>query len=514
MTLSIPWRTGANLREFAYYGTPALQWASAGLQRNQLNGLRDIGVQVVRIFAFHHSLADQAIDRVRAALDLFNEYNMQAIVCLDDSLSHSGYCVPGDEAYHSEVHGHFHKRYFHEKRYQVNYLPRIKAMVTALKAHPAVLMWELGNEYAIHPQPAQPNDADAFLDFVRDASTAIKDIAPDSLVTTGLVNSRHVGFRENDEAFATTLYSMATVDAISLHLYQNESSGNDLERTRCYTDIKVAKELGKPWFMGEFGARHTVGNRRDYYASEMQTWRDQGAFSALVWAFDTSGQDVGVSDQLAMARIFSDFDDLCAVIKSHASNVPKFVPPASSIVSKPESSIEKPETITATSSIAPAQTGTAAYSVISQRLSVRTEPSLEGTTKVGEFLMGEVAVCDLATEQEKAGYIWLKHAVGWSAVRKADGTDIYMQPIPGGEPLASMQADHTADYQIISSAGIKVRNQPSLSGVQRSQVPTGQTLQGNPNSEVEADGYIWVEHMGGWSAVRSADGATVFLRRT
>jgi len=511
MALSIPWRTGANLREFAYYGTPALQWASAALQRNQLNGLRDIGVQVVRIFAFHHSMVDQAVDRVRAALDLFNEYNMQVIVCLDDSLSHSGYCVPGDEAYHSEVHGHFNKRYFHEKRYQVNYIPRVQGLVTALKDHPAVLMWELGNEYALHPQPAQPGDADAFLNFARDASSAIKAIAPNSLITTGLVNSRHVGFRENDEEFATRLYGMDTIDAISLHLYQHEGGGNDLERARCYTDINVAKKLGKPWFMGEFGARHTIGNRRDYYASEMQTWRDQGAFSALAWAFDTSGQDVGVSDQLAMARIFSDFGDLCGVVKSHASNAPKFVPPSATAAAstQPEASPAVP--VSAQS--APIQTGTAAYSVISQRLSVRVEPSLDGSTKLGEFLIGEVAVCDLATEREVAGFVWLQHAVGWSAVRKADNSEIYMQPIPGDEPLAAMQAANTAQYQIVSPHGIKVRNSPGISGLQRSQVPNGQTLQCNPDSETEADGYIWIEHLGGWSAVRSADGATVFLQK-
>jgi len=521
MALSIPWRTGANLREFAYYGTPALQWAPASLQRSQLDGLRDIGVELVRIFAHHHSLVGQSIDRVRAALDLFNEYGMQVIVCLDDSLSHSGYCVPGDENYHTEVHGHFHKKYFHEKRYQVNYMPRLKAMVSALKDHPAVLMWELGNEHVIHPQPAQPRDGDAFLNYAREASTAIKEIAPHHLVTTGLVNSRHVGFRENDEEFATKLYGMDTIDAISLHLYQHEGGGTDWERHRCFTDINVAKKLGKPWFMGEFGARHTIGNRRDYYASEMQTWRDQGAFSAMAWAFDTSSNDVGVSDQLALARIFGDFNDLCNVMKHHAANAGRFTPPVDNVT--PQTSdpgttpSDDPGTTTPPTTDDPVDPPTTpddprrAYAVIAVKLSVRSEPGLDRLTKQGEFLRGEVIVADPATAQEAAGYIWLKHINGWSAWKKVDGSDIYMQPIEGGEPITSMKTKNTDKYQVTTTGGVNVRNNPSLSGVKRGAVPTGETIEADPASEKEVEGYIWVEHFGGWSAVRNSSGSVIFL---
>src|SRR5262249_28867779 len=94
---NIPWRTGVNMREFAYYNTGIVPHTVGNpqLQRQQLTKLKQMNVKLVRFYASANTLStSQCISQVRQALDLLAEFNMQAIVCLDDSLN-SGMSVPG-----------------------------------------------------------------------------------------------------------------------------------------------------------------------------------------------------------------------------------------------------------------------------------------------------------------------------------------------------------------------------------------------------------------------------------
>lgn len=423
MAITIPWRTGVNMREFAYYGPEYLQFTQIILQNAQLNSLSDLGVKLVRFFAVHvKNGTAENIERTRRALDLMDRHDMQGIVCLTDALG-SAFIVRGDEPYHNQVHGHFDKRYWHEMRYRENYLPMVRVMVSALKDHPALFMWELGNEIAIHPQPASGADADAFFNFAREVTGVIKEIAPYNLVSTGLVNTNHIAAAGRREQDARRLYELPTIDAVSIHFYRHDG-----EREHSAVDVQIARDLEKPFYVGEMGAFFDSGDRPTYYRDEIMAWRALGAFTVMPWAFDASPIDVGVADGLALAARFADFPLLREVVRQFAAAVARFYLP------KPEPQPEPP---------APPKSGVIVpdggskpplavkrFLVTAPALNVRPQPTL--TSQRIALIMKDTEIeVDADSRLESGGYVWWRHDQGWSAERSLDGDLVFMVEVVG-----------------------------------------------------------------------------------
>jgi murein DD-endopeptidase MepM/ murein hydrolase activator NlpD len=63
----------------------------------------------------------------------------------------------------------------------------------------------------------------------------------------------------------------------------------------------------------------------------------------------------------------------------------------------------------------------------------------------------------------------------------------------------------------VGDVEVKVRSAPGLGGATLKYLPVGQTLEADPASRTEKDGYVWWQHDDGWSAERSVDGSEVFL---
>jgi hypothetical protein len=321
--LSLAWRLGVNMREFAYYGTPFLPpSADAGLRARQLSLARELGIKVIRIWASHHRFnTHDSIHQLEMALSVIDEFKMQAVVCLDDSLTGAGLYIPGDDAFHTATHGHLIKGYFNQERYRLNYLPHVRQIVTAFKDSRAILMWELGNEYALHPRPPVPGagepdakDAAAFRRFAEVASKTIKEIAPDHLVGTGLVHANHVASPfENRRESAQQLYSIPTIDAVSLHYYAHVP-----EYEQMAIDIEVAKTLGKPIYVGEVGMEVNTGDRAAYLNEQIKTKRQEGAFMVMPWNLDNAEWDANIGDIYAFSRRHGDFGAVLDAIKAHA----------------------------------------------------------------------------------------------------------------------------------------------------------------------------------------------------
>ena len=58
---------------------------------------------------------------------------------------------------------------------------------------------------------------------------------------------------------------------------------------------------------------------------------------------------------------------------------------------------------------------------------------------------------------------------------------------------------------------VRVRDKPDLDGNMIKWLSPGQTVEVDPESRTEADGYVWWRHADGWSAERNVAGTAVFL---
>lgn len=295
---------GANVREFAYYGRPdLLPAANIGDQDVQINALRQIGMRVVRLFAPHHRIdGNTSINLVKAALDKLHANGLLAIVVLTDSLGDSGYNIPQDKSrFHNQVLGHPNKTtYFHQGGYKQFYLPFVRNLVTTLRDHPGIFAWEIGNEFAIHPQPANSFDGDIFLDFHRTVSDTIRSIERNHLITTGLVNTGHgTPAFQNGEDYARKLYSLPAIDFATIHFYQvegNPGAAMGSEESRSMVDLRTVRALNKPIIVEEFGSTIGNHNRVDFTARKVQQWMNAGAAGFMQWGFSATGRDIGVGD--------------------------------------------------------------------------------------------------------------------------------------------------------------------------------------------------------------------------
>lgn len=536
--LQISWRTGVNMREFAYYGTAARRFTDIGLQRRQLDQLRDMGANLVRFYApFEQFSTSECINRVIGALDLLNSYRMQAIICLNDSIGgDSVFIVQGDREFHTGPIGHLNKRYWHEQIFRRNLLPFAISLVGACGTHPAVFMWELGNEYAIHPQPATPDDARAFLAFAREASEAIKNAAPQSLVSTGLVGSHHVAPAGDDGRFGRELYGLPSIDAISIHYY-----ADDGERQYVEWEVAIAKALNKPYYIGEFGAPDNWPDRARFYNEQLQEWFARGAFTALPWAFDASPRDVGVSDTKAFAGIRPAFGEVIAHMRTFSRPAERpvlILEFGSTVPAQPTGDVAR-------GGAAPGATPAAQtkiFRVVDGPLFVRSAPSLApGTRLRGRMLLNDQQIVVDATSRTEADqYVWWRHSEGWTAEKSLDNLEINMieivsapqpvqpapapvdtQPTPAAPPViqpALPPAAHPLPQPLgpfapkltkllrVIDGPIYVRDAPTRE--QRALIKgialrTGQKVKVDAESRTEAEGYVWWRHEAGWSAERS-----------
>ncbi len=324
----LTWKLGMNMREFAYYGSGAdgIQFASEGLRDEQLSVARDLGVKYVRFFASRRS-HDTAgtINQLKKALETLKKFNMQAFVCLDDSLTGAQMFIPGSDQFHRGPMGHMVADYFTSRHYRTAYLPHIKKIVEAFSNHPNILLWELGNEFGIYQPDGQQQGlqqtaaSNAYADYVKEASTVIKDVSSTHLVSLGLITTHHVYTQVSPptrEAFSRKLYDMPTVDVIGVHYYRHDK--NDLMQY-INIDVGVAKALDKPFYVGEVGGSINEGDRTQFLGDEIAFWKRQGAFTVMPWQLSSSPNDVNIGDDYGIARNkHGDYDTILSKLKSLA----------------------------------------------------------------------------------------------------------------------------------------------------------------------------------------------------
>lgn len=532
----IPWRTGVNMREFAYYDRPeCLRFPQAipPTREAQLAALQDLQVPLVRFFAVHRAVdLDTNLAQVGTALDLFRQKGMQTIVCIGDSLGASGHTIPGDDEFHRDTPlGHFHKRYWKERHYETHYLPYVERLVDQFGDHPAVLIWELGNELALHPRPRPEDpsiepvtrqDFDQFIEFVATASRAIKVRSPRKLVSTGIINTNQIApdgsSDEQRVQCARQLYGLPDIDLISIHEYSTERDEDfALDDRLAMIDVNVAlNDMQKPFYVGELGAELTFTPDRPRFIRErVKTWKERGAFSVLLWAFDVSEHDSGMADTLAFAKRHPDFEVLKEIVQEFAGAIaPVFFDAAMRFGGDSGQARESQQSLI----IEPTSRFTKLFRVVSgDGVKIRSSPTRQAQD-LGLLEFGAVVQVDPDTRDEADEHIWWEHDGGWSAERPQVGDEVFltaMMPVESGQrtrerPETIPAARFTKRYQVVTSK-LNIRSDHDEHSDNRGSLANGAIIIVDPASRFEGDAFIWLEHEQGWSAECPLDRSELFL---
>ena len=173
-----------------------------------------------------------------------------------------------------------------------------------------------------------------------------------------------------------------------------------------------------------------------------------------------------------------------------------------------------------------------------QRVRVRTRPSLSApdVSPDATIGLGATITATASSRVTADGYVWVQHEKGWSAERSVDGRLIFLnmigmqtvtpQPPQPAEPSQPAEPAPTTPtlpnipralfvYRALNR--VRTRTQPSLSApdvVPEGTLAIGTTFTLDRENTVVADGYVWVKHDRGWSAIRSVNGSQVFIQVT
>lgn len=311
------WMLGVNMRDFAYFDIRGINEAKniVAYQKQHAQKLQEIGVKSVRFYGNHmHFDPNQCIDRIGTALDVLKAHGMRGVVSLNDALGHSQMFVKGDEKYHSEPpEGYLHKNYFNEGWYKENYLPHIEKVTKAFATSDAVLVWEIGNEYVTIPVGATDADLEGFYQFTKAASETIARNTQHR-ISLGLLNSHQVSQRDDVGVanYARKLYGLPFIDLITVHYYNQDG-----ERPWAVLDTKIAKELGKPYYIGEMGSSHDFGDRVPFYRNELDFWRKDGSFMVMPWGYSLNNQPY-LDNRSIIGQHHGDFNQVVDAIRQFA----------------------------------------------------------------------------------------------------------------------------------------------------------------------------------------------------
>ncbi|HEX2619365.1 MAG TPA: peptidoglycan DD-metalloendopeptidase family protein [Phototrophicaceae bacterium] len=159
------------------------------------------------------------------------------------------------------------------------------------------------------------------------------------------------------------------------------------------------------------------------------------------------------------------------------------------------------------------------FRVWAQGISIRSDPN--GARKPEKLSRGKELSVDPKSRTEAGGYVWWKHAAGWSAECSVNGKEIFMKEVfdvPASTPLdpakrATLPETWKGKINLQTAQSTKVRNKPTTDSrvMLIVTLKRGKIIQVDMDTVTEADGYYWVRHDLGWSPVMSLDGKTIFL---
>ncbi len=294
---------GVNSAGLSHYGTPLLAYSTQAQIDQQLAAIQSIGGRVVRVFAAGNDAADSTqAARLGAVLDAAKNRGIYVIACLTDFYSTSYHPV-GDDGYYEPDSNNvvdLTDTWF-QSGYTTDYRSWVDKIVSALRNHPALLAWEIGNELKDVGNPG------AFLTFATTMGARIRAADPNHLITTGIISTRNGNLRAAGDLSTSTLayqlVSSSSFDFLTTHDYRGDMTEDD-------TDL--AALVGKPLIIEEMGYESADGDRGALTLANGGAWKQRGASGYMQWGFLATGQDNGDGDKdFGMDTIFhTDFTAL------------------------------------------------------------------------------------------------------------------------------------------------------------------------------------------------------------
>jgi hypothetical protein len=283
---------GVNLRGLVWYGSGrTLPHSSPGHRNETLDRAREMGVRVARVFLPGTNASTQeTISRLGEALAIAGERGIYLLPAFVDFYSTTDFRIPGDDHFYRELDPNFRIGLligdFYRGGYRERYLPFVRAVVDAFKHDPRIFAWEVGNELKFEPANQDPGRA-TFLDFMHTVAREVKGIAPNHLVTTGMISTSHASLDEGD--LWRRLYGGPEFDFLTVHCYNEAYAGKQ--------DYDYARVLNKPFIVEEAGfGRAKPGDRVEQIRRDMDRWFGFGASGYMQWGYMPVEGDIGDGD--------------------------------------------------------------------------------------------------------------------------------------------------------------------------------------------------------------------------
>lgn len=304
---------GANIRGLVHYGdNRTLPAAPESHQLEQLRAAQAMGTRVVRVFLpSRYAPTEQTIEGLQSLIKLLKTTfpDVYLIPALTNLYADVPFHLAGDAPLYQ---GNVLVKEFFTTAYQDHYLPFVRDIVEAFRDEPQIFAWEIGNELKLdraNKSDEQDPNPYHYIDFIHTIAAFIRRLAPNHLITTGMISTRHAWLFNMEQK--RRLYATPNLDFVTIHAYQGSNEEDD---------SPIARELNMPFIVEEAGFDAPRGvDRSPKVAADMDKWFGLGARGYMQWGFMAT-QDNGDGDRLSgMDRVFhSDWDALTQLYHSRA----------------------------------------------------------------------------------------------------------------------------------------------------------------------------------------------------